>query len=138
MLRGVKKDVRPVDRSTRSPRPSSLCLSPSMSDKEKMEAYMSKTSSASALPPPSPLPPFSASRQISGPLVAFHALYENMLHFVLPLCSRLPGPHTEVPITASTHIIDMTGLTLKQFLDIKRYFRRAVVRSRAPVGYQIG
>ncbi|KAI9037574.1 SEC14 family lipid-binding protein [Aspergillus affinis] len=82
--------------------------------KEKMDAYISKMSSSS-----------SASGQIPGPLVAFHALYENLLHFVLPLCSRLPRPHPEVPITASTHIIDMTGLTLKQFLDIKRYLQAA-------------
>ncbi|KAL4862262.1 hypothetical protein BDV12DRAFT_203213 [Aspergillus spectabilis] len=82
--------------------------------KEKMEAYISKMSSSS-----------SASTQIPGALMAFRALYENLLHFVLPLCSRLPRPHSEVPITASTHIIDMTGLTLKQFLDIKRYLQAA-------------
>ncbi|KAE8334516.1 hypothetical protein BDV24DRAFT_170107 [Aspergillus arachidicola] len=86
--------------------------------KETMEAYVSKMS------------PFSktsswSSEPTSGHLIAFHALYENMLDFVMPFCDRLERPHMEVPVTASTHIIDLDGVTLRQFLDIKRYLQGA-------------
>ncbi|RHZ62480.1 SEC14 family lipid-binding protein [Aspergillus thermomutatus] len=87
--------------------------------KEKMEAYISKMSSSTAPTEETP----SIPTKIPGHLLAFHALYENLLDFVMPLCSQLPRPHMEIPVSASTHIIDVTGLTLRHFLEIKRYLQ---------------
>ncbi|KAE8391586.1 CRAL-TRIO domain-containing protein [Aspergillus alliaceus] len=88
--------------------------------KERMEAFVSKMSSFSVTPS-------SSSSQTPGHLIVFHALYENMLDFVMPLCNQLERPHMEIPVTASTHIIDLSGVTLRQFFDLKRYLQGATL-----------
>ena len=52
------------------------------------------------------------------------ALYENLTRFVLPLCATLTDrPHAHVPITQSSNIVDITGVGLKQFWDLKSHLQ---------------
>ncbi|KAL4797522.1 CRAL-TRIO domain-containing protein [Aspergillus venezuelensis] len=64
-------------------------------------------------------------------LLRLFALYENLLNFVMPLCSRLPRPHTETPIVASTNIVDVSGVGLKQFWNLKGHMQDASVLATA-------
>jgi hypothetical protein len=87
--------------------------------KETMDAYILKysTHSVEKAPPLSDLPCH---------VLAFHALYENMLEFVMPLCSQLPRPYRESPVFASTHIIDITDVSLGHLWKIKSYLQAAI------------
>ena len=64
-------------------------------------------------------------------LLRLFALYENLLNFVMPLCSRLQRPHTETPIVASTNIVDVSGVGLKQFWNLKGHMQDASVLATA-------
>ncbi|KAL4887711.1 CRAL-TRIO domain-containing protein [Aspergillus karnatakaensis] len=64
-------------------------------------------------------------------LLRLFALYENLLNFVMPLCSQLPRPHPETPIVASTNIVDVSGVGLKQFWNLKGHMQDASVLATA-------
>ncbi|OJJ36081.1 hypothetical protein ASPWEDRAFT_41318 [Aspergillus wentii DTO 134E9] len=55
----------------------------------------------------------------------FHALYENLLYFVFPLVSELPRPEMSKPVSASTHIIDVSGVSIMQFWGIRKYLQES-------------
>lgn len=59
-------------------------------------------------------------------LLRLFALYENLTHFVMPFCSQLqdrefPG----TPITMTTNIVDISGVGLKQFWNLKSHMQAA-------------
>ncbi|KAJ5168040.1 uncharacterized protein N7482_003634 [Penicillium canariense] len=62
---------------------------------------------------------------LSPHVLHFEALFDNLLHFTLPLCSQLPRPNMDVPISASTHIIDITGVGVTHFWKIRAYLQAA-------------
>lgn len=64
-------------------------------------------------------------------LLRLFALYENLLRFVMPLCSQLPRPHPETPIVSSTNIVDVSGVGLKQFWNLKGHMQDASVLATA-------
>ncbi|KAF7716387.1 Uncharacterized protein PECH_005323 [Penicillium ucsense] len=64
-------------------------------------------------------------------LLTLFALYENLLNFVMPLCSALPRPHPETPIVSSTNIVDVSGVGLKQFWNLKSHMQDASVLATA-------
>ncbi|KAL3475141.1 phosphatidylinositol transporter [Aspergillus californicus] len=64
-------------------------------------------------------------------LLRLFALYENLLNFVMPLCSQLPRPHPETPIVASTNIVDVGGVGLKQFWNLKGHMQDASILATA-------
>ncbi|KAL3457195.1 CRAL-TRIO domain-containing protein [Aspergillus heterothallicus] len=64
-------------------------------------------------------------------LLRLFALYENLLNFVMPLCSQLPRPNTETPIVTSTNIVDVSGVGLKQFWNLKGHMQDASVLATA-------
>ncbi|EFR00991.1 CRAL/TRIO domain-containing protein [Nannizzia gypsea CBS 118893] len=66
-----------------------------------------------------------ASSKVPARLLRLFALYENMVRFVLPLCSRLDRPNREVPIVNTTNIVDITGVGLKQFWNLKGHMQDA-------------
>ncbi|GIJ88143.1 hypothetical protein Asppvi_007060 [Aspergillus pseudoviridinutans] len=70
--------------------------------------------------------PKPASHEVS-PVPAFelhfHALYENLLQFVLPLTSELPRPDMSRPVSSSTHIVDISGVSLQQWWSIRQYLQ---------------
>lgn len=58
-------------------------------------------------------------------LLRLFALYENMTNFVMPLCTALPRPNPETPISSTTNIVDITGVGLKQFWNLKSHMQDA-------------
>ncbi|KAK2820054.1 hypothetical protein FQN49_007766 [Arthroderma sp. PD_2] len=66
-----------------------------------------------------------AASKVPARLLRLFALYENMVRFVLPLSSRLDRPNPEVPIVNTTNIVDITGVGLKQFWNLKGHMQDA-------------
>lgn len=91
---------------------------------KNMAAYTSNASSSttSATHKSSSVPPR---------LLRLFALYENMVRFVLPLCSSLPRPNPETPIVSTTNIVDISGVGLKQFWNLKGHMQDASVLATA-------
>lgn len=64
-------------------------------------------------------------------MLPLFALYHNLLNFVLPLCSALERPRPEVPVTNSTNIVDISGVSLRQFWNLKAHMQDASVLATA-------
>jgi hypothetical protein len=59
-------------------------------------------------------------------LLRLFALYENLTRFAQPLCTNLPNrPYPETPITLSTNIVDVSGVSLRQFWNLKAHMQAA-------------
>ncbi|KAG2414477.1 hypothetical protein HFD88_003668 [Aspergillus terreus] len=71
------------------------------------------------------------SSKVPQRLLRLFALYENLLNFVMPLCSRLSRPNPETPIVTSTNIVDVSGVGLKQFWNLKGHMQDASVLATA-------
>lgn len=71
------------------------------------------------------------SSTVPARLLNLFALYENLLNFVMPLCSALSRPNPETPIVTSTNIVDVSGVGLKQFWNLKGHMQDASVLATA-------
>lgn len=71
------------------------------------------------------------SSSVPARLLNLFALYENLLNFVMPLCSALSRPNPETPIVTSTNIVDVSGVGLKQFWNLKSHMQDASVLATA-------
>ncbi|KUM60324.1 hypothetical protein ACN42_g6812 [Penicillium freii] len=71
------------------------------------------------------------SSTVPARLLNLFALYENLLRFVMPLASALPRPNPETPIVTSTNIVDVSGVGLKQFWNLKSHMQDASVLATA-------
>lgn len=91
---------------------------------KNMADYSSKTSSSK---------PASTHQSSTVPprLLRLFALYENMVRFVLPLCSSLSRPNPETPVVSTTNIVDISGVGLKQFWNLKGHMQDASVLATA-------
>lgn len=59
-------------------------------------------------------------------LMRLFALYENLTVFTLPLCSGVPNrPYPETPVSQSNNIVDISGVGLKQFWNLKQHMQDA-------------
>ncbi|CZT51852.1 related to phosphatidylinositol/phosphatidylcholine transfer protein [Rhynchosporium secalis] len=59
-------------------------------------------------------------------LLRLFALYENLIRFVLPLCTALTDrEHPRTPITQSNNIVDISGVGLKQFWNLRAHMQDA-------------
>jgi CRAL/TRIO domain len=59
-------------------------------------------------------------------LLRLFALYENLTRFVMPLCTALTDrEHPETPITQSNNIVDISGVGLKQFWNLRTHMQDA-------------
>ncbi len=59
-------------------------------------------------------------------LLRLFALYENLTRFVQPMCTELTDrDHANTPITLSTNIVDVTGVSLRQFWNLKSHMQAA-------------
>ncbi|KAF4988736.1 hypothetical protein FDECE_14947 [Fusarium decemcellulare] len=59
-------------------------------------------------------------------LLRLFALYENLTRFNMPFCTQLHDREfPEVPITLSTNIVDISGVGLKQFWNLKQHMQVA-------------
>ncbi|OKL63692.1 hypothetical protein UA08_00712 [Talaromyces atroroseus] len=68
---------------------------------------------------------------IPARLLCLFSLYENLLQFVHPLCSSLPRPNPETPIVSSNNIVDISGVSLMQFWNLRSHMQDASVLSTA-------
>lgn len=75
--------------------------------------------------------PFHKKLDTPPKLLPLFALYHNLLNFVLPLCSSLERPRPEVPVTNSTNIVDISGVSLRQFWNLKNHMQDASVLATA-------
>ncbi|KAI5304141.1 hypothetical protein KEM56_006804 [Ascosphaera pollenicola] len=91
---------------------------------KNMAAYSEKTDKEPVLAKNHP-------STVPNRLLRLFALYENMTQFVAPLCSSLPRPHPESPIVATTNIVDISGVGLKQFWNLKSHMQDASVLATA-------
>ncbi|KAA8647032.1 hypothetical protein EYZ11_005286 [Aspergillus tanneri] len=71
------------------------------------------------------------SSKVPQRLLRLFALYENLLRFVMPMCSQLDRPNPEAPIVTSTNIVDVSGVGLKQFWNLKGHMQDASVLATA-------
>jgi len=63
---------------------------------------------------------------VSPKLIRLFALYENLVRFVLPLCSTLTDrDNPRTPITQSNNIVDISGVGLKQFWNLRAHMQDA-------------
>ncbi|KAJ5786148.1 uncharacterized protein N7503_011360 [Penicillium pulvis] len=90
---------------------------------KEMAAYNSTVSSA--------IPETHKSSSVPARLLNLFALYENLLHFTMPLCTALSRPNPETPIVTSTNIVDVSGVGLKQFWNLKSHMQDASVLATA-------
>ncbi|KAL7910444.1 CRAL-TRIO domain-containing protein [Trichoderma velutinum] len=59
-------------------------------------------------------------------LLRLFALYENLTRFNQPFCTQLTDrDHADVPVTMSTNIVDISGVGLKQFWNLKGHMQAA-------------
>ena len=59
-------------------------------------------------------------------MLRLFALYENLTRFVMPLCSAIKDrPYAETPVTQSNNIVDISGVGLKQFWNLKGHMQDA-------------
>ncbi|KAF3192701.1 hypothetical protein TWF106_010558 [Orbilia oligospora] len=58
-------------------------------------------------------------------MLRLFALYESMTHFILPLCSVLPREHPETPVDSTNNIVDISGVGLKTFWNLKNHMQDA-------------
>lgn len=59
-------------------------------------------------------------------LLRLFALYENLIHFSQPFCTQLQDRESaDVPVTMSTNIVDISGVGLKQFWNLKGHMQAA-------------
>ncbi|KAH8423542.1 SEC14 family lipid-binding protein [Aspergillus melleus] len=94
-------------------------------DNKNMAEYMSTMNSATATAET------HSSSKVPQRLLRLFALYENLLRFVMPLCTRLSRPNPEAPIVTSTNIVDVSGVGLKQFWNLKSHMQDASVLATA-------
>ncbi|KAJ7235158.1 CRAL-TRIO domain-containing protein [Mycena haematopus] len=89
--------------------------------KDNLAAFERHSKIASTLPSPA-----AATDPIPGKLRMLCALYENMAEFVLPLCDAVPArPHPETPVTATSHIVDLSGVGLMGYWNLKGHMQAA-------------
>jgi len=59
-------------------------------------------------------------------LLRLFALYENLTRFVMPLCTALTDrEYPRTPITQSNNIVDISGVGLKQFWNLRTHMQDA-------------
>jgi hypothetical protein len=75
--------------------------------------------------------PFHSKLSTPAKHLPLFALYHNLLNFVLPMVSTLERPHSEVPVTNSTNIVDISGVGLTQFWNLKGHMQDASVLATA-------
>jgi hypothetical protein len=64
--------------------------------------------------------------KIPGKLLRLFALYENLIRFVMPLCTALKDrDYPDTPITQSNNIVDISGVGLKQFWNLRTHMQDA-------------
>lgn len=59
-------------------------------------------------------------------LLRLFALYENLTRFAMPFCTQLKDrEQPDVPITMCNNIVDISGVSLRQFWNLKNHMQAA-------------
>ena len=93
-----------------------------------MSAYAKSSASTSILSSSSPKNKKSVAETATTPprLLRLFALYENLTNFIMPLCSNLRDrPNPDTPISQSNNIVDISGVGLKQFWNLRTHMQDA-------------
>lgn len=70
--------------------------------------------------------PAKKGKDANSKMVRLFALYENLTRFAQPLCTQLTDrEHPRTPITLSTNIVDVSGVSLRQFWNLKGHMQVA-------------
>lgn len=76
--------------------------------------------------------PYHSTLNTPPKILPLFALYENLLRFTIPLCSSMQDrQHPEVPVTNSNSIVDISGVGLKQFWNLKDHMQESSVLATA-------
>ncbi|MCJ1285428.1 hypothetical protein MMC26_004768 [Xylographa opegraphella] len=69
----------------------------------------------------------NSEKAITPPrMLRLFALYENLVQFIMPLCSNLRDrDHPTTPISQSNNIVDISGVGLKQFWNLRTHMQDA-------------
>lgn len=67
----------------------------------------------------------TTSSKVATKNLRLFALYENLTRFVQPLCTAVDRKHPETPISQSNNIVDISGVGLKQFWNLKGHMQDA-------------
>ncbi|CAK7562313.1 MAG: hypothetical protein SEPTF4163_000152 [Sporothrix epigloea] len=91
-------------------------------DSKTIAAY-EKTANNMYSKAPTPSP----DNKTPAKLLRLFALYENLTRFAQPLCTEMPDRDYAVttPITLSTNIVDVSGVSLRQFWNLKGHMQAA-------------
>ncbi|CAK5279066.1 unnamed protein product [Mycena citricolor] len=72
------------------------------------------------------VPATDGSAPIPGKLRVLFALYENMSEYVLPLANAVPTrPNRDEPVFTTTHIVDLSNMSLMQYWNLKSHMQAA-------------
>jgi hypothetical protein len=75
---------------------------------------------------PDKSPPIDPKNKTPAKMMRLFALYENLTRFVLPFCSAIKDrPHLETPVSQSNNIVDISGVGLRQFWNLKTHMQDA-------------
>lgn len=70
--------------------------------------------------------PRQSTQTVSESLLRLFCTYENLIRFVLPLCSAVKSrPDPETPVTDTTCIVDIAGVSLFQFWRLRSHMQAA-------------
>ncbi|CAI6338884.1 unnamed protein product [Periconia digitata] len=67
----------------------------------------------------------TTSPKVATKNLRLFALYESLTRFVQPLCSSVKRNNPETPISQSNNIVDISGVGLKQFWNLKNHMQDA-------------
>lgn len=71
-------------------------------------------------------PSKARGKDANSRMTRLFALYENLTRFAQPLCTQLTDrEHARTPITLSTNIVDVGGVSLRQFWNLKGHMQVA-------------
>lgn len=70
--------------------------------------------------------PRQPTQTVSEAMLRLFCTYENLIRFVLPLCSAVKArPEPESPVTDTTCIVDISGVSLMQFWRLRSHMQAA-------------
>lgn len=92
-------------------------------DHKAVAAYQSHVDSKSDAP---------KSSKVPIKMLRLFALYENLCRFVMPLCSAVSTrEHPETPVSQSNNIVDISGVGIRQFWNLKNHMQDASLLATA-------
>ena len=94
--------------------------------KQLTPAVMDAYERSCAASNPLPAPERKGVKAESTAMLRLFCTYDNLVRFVMPLCSAVSSrPNPETPITATNCIVDISGVGLLQFWKLRAHMAAA-------------